>query len=582
MDKTVGIAAIATLLAGAGYLLKEGKTTNKSAENQVFMATGRAISSKKINKSFFDKDLPSILTKAQTDKWNALDAKASDEGLWNEIDKRAWQKLDWVVGGGQKRLTLGERETAYGSLAQQIDNLMAHYYQITAKQAIQSDLKKATTQLLKVLNSRAVSNAFKNNMDANGNPTRLTQMQFQNGVFVQLSRQNASLKQAVALIHDAAAKYNDILGAYSFGKSSYPHTQFGTTNLLDTNTMEGRYFSNWLWNACGSIYINGNERNLTKEGLLQNLTNYFISRMRNNSSPYLNNPLRADQNAQPPTFTLKPEVKKFVLDYMDSTMIVRWYQYTQFFKENPEIKVVGVRTYPYSQRKESYFKEYTRRKNTQFFFTLPPSFGLSEKEMKSYLGHQARKAMTMLEKEMQPARTRRDAKKQASNKSIETAQKEYIKVIQKALDGKKIMTGNQTKPVSEIIPVDSRVDMIFNMLTFPNANANYLGIMPRKMIKQYHAQQGVIGEYEKELGQCYGMVKMNYLFENLTIPTSLFNALEAKLLERKESQIRSADDQIARIAAQMQKPLNQKADAQKEYYANRAVLMDKLRKSNTP
>ena len=47
MDKAVGIAAIATLLAGAGYLLKEGKTTSMSAENQVFMATGRAISSKK-------------------------------------------------------------------------------------------------------------------------------------------------------------------------------------------------------------------------------------------------------------------------------------------------------------------------------------------------------------------------------------------------------------------------------------------------------------------------------------------------------------------------------------------------------
>ena len=107
MDKTVGIAAIATLLAGAGYLLKEGKTTNMSAENQVFMATGRAISSKKINKSIFDKDLPSILTKAQTDKWNALDAQATDEGLWNEIDRRAWQKYDWLVSGGQKRLTVG-------------------------------------------------------------------------------------------------------------------------------------------------------------------------------------------------------------------------------------------------------------------------------------------------------------------------------------------------------------------------------------------------------------------------------------------------------------------------------------------
>ena len=202
--------------------------------------------------------------------------------------------------------------------------------------------------------------------------------------------------------------------------------------------------------------------------------------------------------------------------------------------------------------------------------------------MKSYLGREARKAMAMLEKEMQPARTRRDAKKQAANKSIETAQKEYIKVIQKALDGKKIMTRNQTKPLGEIIPVESRVDMIFNMLTFPNSNANYLTIVPSKMIKQYHARQGVMEEYEKELGQCYGMVKMSYLFENLTIPPSLYDKLEAKLLERKDAQIRSADDQIARIAAQMQQPLNLKADAQKQYYERRAVLMDKLRQQNTP
>ena len=88
-------------------------------------------------------------------------------------------------------------------------------------------------------------------------------------------------------------------------------------------------------------------------------------------------------------------------------------------------------------------------------------------------------------------------------------------------------------------------------------------------------------EYEKELGNCYGMVKMGYLFENLTIPTSLFAALEAKLLDMKESQIRSADEQIARIAAQMQRPLDQKTDAQKQYYERRALLMDKLRQ-NTP
>ena len=576
MDKTVGIAAIATLLAGAGYLLKEGKTTSMSAENQVFMATGRAISSKKINKSFFNKQLPSILTKAQTDKWNALDAKATDEGLWNEIDRREWQKYDWLVSG-QKTYPLGERETAYGNLAQQIDSIIAFYYQDKAQQATQSDLKKATTQLLKVLNSSAVSNAFKNNMDANGNPTRLTQIQFQNGVFGRLN-----LNKVATLIEDASVKYNDILDAYPFTTSPIPNYPLSVKNLLDKNSMEGRYFSNWLYNACSDIHYYGRGANSTKEALLQNLTSYFNSRMRNNSSPYLNNPLRADQNAQPPTFTLTPEVKKFILDYMDSTMIVRWYQYTQFFKENPEIKVVGVRTYPYSQRKESYFKEYTRRKNTQFYFALPPSFGLSESEMKSYLGREARKAMAMLEKEMQPARTRRDAKKQATNKSIETAQKEYIKVIQKALDGKKIMTRNQTKPLGEIIPVESRVDMIFNMLTFPNSNANYLTIVPSKMIKQYHARQGVMEEYEKELGQCYGMVKMSYLFENLTIPPSLYDKLEAKLLERKDAQIRSADDQIARIAAQMQQPLNLKADAQKQYYERRAVLMDKLRQQNTP
>ena len=84
------------------------------------------------------------------------------------------------------------------------------------------------------------------------------------------------------------------------------------------------------------------------------------------------------------------------------------------------------------------------------------------------------------------------------------------------------------------------------------------------------------------LHQLNSMVSMSYLFENLTIPTSLFDALEAKLLERKDAQIRSADDQIARIAAQMERPLQQKKDAQTQYYERRALLMDKLRQSNTP
>ncbi len=580
MDKTVGIAAIATLLAGAGYLLKEGKTTNMSAENQVFMATGRAISSKKINKSFFDKQLPSILTKAQTDKWEALQKKADDENLWNDIDRsiyQQWQKYNWLVSG-QKRLTLGERETAYGNLAQQIDSVISHYYQIKASEAIQSDLKKATTQLLKVIKSRDLSRAFKNNLDANGNPTRLTQMQFQNGVFVHLSGQSNSLKQAATLINDASVKYEAVMGSQSFKAS------FTAKNLLNAQTNEGRYFCNWLYNACANIYFYQNEGNLTKEGLLNNLTSYFNSRMNYNSNYAYREGVLRFRHQRPPV-TLKPEVKKFILDYLDSTTIVRWYQYTQFFKDNPEIKIVGVRTYPYSQRKESYFREYTRRQNTEFYFALPPSFGLSESEMKSYLGGQARKVLTLMEKEVQPAKTRIMAKQKAHKMNVKIAQREYVKVIQKALDGKKIIVRyDGDKPIRDVIPVESRVDAVFSMLTFPTYNANYLGIAPQKRVKQYHANNtgGVVEEYEMVLHQLNSMVSMSYLFENLTIPTSLFDALEAKLLERKDAQIRSADDQIARIAAQMERPLQQKKDAQTQYYERRALLMDKLRQSNTP
>ncbi len=49
IDKNLGIVAIATLVAGAGFLLKGEKTSNKSAENQVFMAqSGRAIDRRKL------------------------------------------------------------------------------------------------------------------------------------------------------------------------------------------------------------------------------------------------------------------------------------------------------------------------------------------------------------------------------------------------------------------------------------------------------------------------------------------------------------------------------------------------------
>ena len=34
IDKNLGIVAIATLVAGAGFLLKGGETSNKSAENR--------------------------------------------------------------------------------------------------------------------------------------------------------------------------------------------------------------------------------------------------------------------------------------------------------------------------------------------------------------------------------------------------------------------------------------------------------------------------------------------------------------------------------------------------------------------
>ena len=49
IDKNLGIVAIATLVAGAGFLLKGEKTSNKSAENREFMAqSGRAIDKRKI------------------------------------------------------------------------------------------------------------------------------------------------------------------------------------------------------------------------------------------------------------------------------------------------------------------------------------------------------------------------------------------------------------------------------------------------------------------------------------------------------------------------------------------------------
>ena len=49
IDKNLGIVAIATLVAGAGFLLKGEKTSNKSAEGKEFMAqSGRAIDKRKI------------------------------------------------------------------------------------------------------------------------------------------------------------------------------------------------------------------------------------------------------------------------------------------------------------------------------------------------------------------------------------------------------------------------------------------------------------------------------------------------------------------------------------------------------
>ncbi len=49
IDKNLGIVAIATLIAGAGFLLKGEETSNKSAENREFMAqSGRAIDKRKL------------------------------------------------------------------------------------------------------------------------------------------------------------------------------------------------------------------------------------------------------------------------------------------------------------------------------------------------------------------------------------------------------------------------------------------------------------------------------------------------------------------------------------------------------
>ena len=57
IDKNLGIVAIATLVAGAGFLLKGGATSNKSAENREFMAqSGRAIDKRKLQFIIDEKD----------------------------------------------------------------------------------------------------------------------------------------------------------------------------------------------------------------------------------------------------------------------------------------------------------------------------------------------------------------------------------------------------------------------------------------------------------------------------------------------------------------------------------------------
>ena len=57
IDKNLGIVAIATLVAGAGFLLKGGETLNKSAENREFMAqSGRAIDKRKLQFIIDSKD----------------------------------------------------------------------------------------------------------------------------------------------------------------------------------------------------------------------------------------------------------------------------------------------------------------------------------------------------------------------------------------------------------------------------------------------------------------------------------------------------------------------------------------------
>ena len=80
----------------------------------------------------------------------------------------------------------------------------------------------------------------------------------------------------------------------------------------------------------------------------------------------------------------------------------------------------------------------------------------------------------------------------------------------------------------------------------------------------------------------WNAVKMSYLFENLTIPLPLYDDIEKRLLARKDSVIRSADDQIARIAAQMQQPLQKKTNAQNEYYQRRDLLTRKVSQQKTP
>ena len=574
------------LVAGLGIMgVVATQTVKNPLEAETFMAS-QAIRKNKINYSGF-KEIPlgnifksTFKTKKERDDWANIKTFQDWQYMDNYYEiKSRYHQLEPILAKQQvatytQQQALDGTLFSYNQMMQSYGEVLGLTAKSNAKKVCSTQLKTATKHLKKLLS--LVRKSLKKMKTNSIYGSRLPQDYAVNlydahpNIFAEAVESfnvygSAFANELCALT--PSFRYNPmVLERLPQGSSQFNQTlsslMYFCTNLLDNENYMKQHTS-----------TSGQTKTAMYNQDLQNrLSDYICNTTIRNFGSMLMRPFEMARNSNhyvngDYTFPLKisEAIQKKALAKLNMEDVAILYQYSKFFEDNPSIKCVGTKPYPYSSRKEQYFTAIIYRKNTTFTLALPPNLRVSLNLLREVYQKNAKMVLKQITKNRDSATKWKDLNVVAIEKTMESYVKNAVPIMNNMLRGKAVKgrfnyIGDSFKKDANVIPEENRIHiaaLIANMAYRAGANMHSIQCYPIVNFTNYTANQdGTISESKSSdndnnrLNQSNGTLAL-MIAQGLTIPSSLVHHVKDQFINNDKDRIESSKAQIERLSNQI-------------------------------